>query len=192
MVSVALYFNEAATSGPNVCSILCKASSSNTGLIQTGYCMRQNSPYSYFKAWYELLPDAPVYINDFSIHIGDDLGATVQYAGGGYYYLCIFNETTGYYFASNFSYTPSPVCAEWIVETQPTWKIGNWDTGSYGSQCFWEAYWWYGPNPYAVHRGITEGAAWNNIKMNTPSPYWEHMTAYYDGATSFHAQKTST
>ena len=164
---------------------------SASGLIQTGYCMRNNPPYSYFKAWYELLPAGPVYIDDFSIHVGDLLGATVQrdwLYGANWYYLCIVNETTGYYFADVFNYIPSPVCAEWIVETPATWKIGTW-TG--GDQHFWDAYWWDAANPYITY-GITEGAFHWHIKMNTGSPYNEHMTAYYDGPTAFYAKKTST
>lgn len=163
---------------------------SSAGLIQTGYSMREWSPHCYFKCWYELLPAAPVYINGITLHIDDELGATVQRDwnyGANWYFLCIMNQTTGQYFASVFNYVPSPVCGEWIVETPHGYRIGTWNW----PQGFWDAYWWDAGNPYTTYR-ITQGATYYHIKMNTGSPHYEHATAYYDGPTGFHVQKTST
>jgi hypothetical protein len=167
----------------------------SNNLIQAGYCMRSGSSSCKFKAFYELLPDGPQYIDDFSIHIGDDLGATVQrdwLYGANYYYVCVFNETTGYYFADVFPYAPSPMSANWVTETPSGWKIGTWNGGSYGpTEYFWDAYWWDAANPYVTY-GITQGAQFWHMKMNTGAPYNEHMTATYQSATSFYCQKTST
>jgi hypothetical protein len=156
--------------------------------------MREWSGHSHFRAFYELLPDPPQYIMDFSIHIGDDLGATVQkdiYMGSDYYYLCVFNETTGYYYASDFEYSPG-LAANWICETVLGCKIGSWSGGSYGSkQYFWSAYWWNADNPYTTF-GIMSGSTSYHIHEVTASPYYEYMTAYYQDANDFYCMKTSS
>lgn len=162
---------------------------SDNGLIQCGYAMKDYAPGGmHFEAFYEELPANPTWITDFSISKGDDLGATVQRDltyGNNYYYVCVFDETTGYYFAGVYPYTPAPVSAEWIVETPVGYQIGSFGTETFKSACWWDA-----ANPGTTY-GITISQNISyHIKMETP--LGEYMTAYQDSATGFHAIKTSS
>ncbi len=82
------------------------------------------------KAWYELLPHAPVYLNSLTINAGDSIHVYISFQrANGIFEYYIANDSTG---NSASGYVDAPTStyydgtsAEWIVENASGCQLGN-------------------------------------------------------------------
>lgn len=91
---------------------------SNSDLIQTGTAQTPGGGYS---AWWEILPAVSVTITDAAgspapVRPGDSMLASVQEVHAGTWAIYIADQTQGWYFQQNFSYSGPGTSAEWIEE----------------------------------------------------------------------------
>lgn len=89
-----------------------------TSLIQTGTTLQNvNGSLSYY-AWYELLPNNAVKIQNFTVSPGDIITASVRLINpnNNTWNIEIRNLTGGSGYSRNFIYSSSRLSAEWIVE----------------------------------------------------------------------------
>ncbi|MST34807.1 hypothetical protein GHK86_19025, partial [Acidimicrobiaceae bacterium USS-CC1] len=91
---------------------------SNSDLIQTGTAQTPGGGYS---AWWEILPAVSVTITDAAgspapVRPGDSILASVQEVHAGTWTIYIADQTQGWYFQQNFSYSGPGTSAEWIEE----------------------------------------------------------------------------
>ncbi len=93
-------------------------------LIQVGTQHDSSRGSASYAAWYELLPDYPVTINQLTIKPGDTISASVSLtnAASGTWTITITDVTTGRTYTTTTTYDSSMLSAEWVVE-RPT--VGN-------------------------------------------------------------------
>lgn len=87
-------------------------------LVQTGTAQQSvNGIVSYY-AWYELLPNRAVRIQNFTVMPGDEITASVKLVdpGDNIWNVGISDLTRGTSFSRNFAYNSSRLSAEWVVE----------------------------------------------------------------------------
>ena len=107
---------------------------SSNSLVQTGTAQQSVDGYPDYYAWYELLPNAEVPINEH-VTPGDAIQASVVRAGTNTWRISISDSTQSWTYSKLFSYSTPGTSAEWIEEA-PTLD-GNVQTLSdYGSATF--------------------------------------------------------
>jgi hypothetical protein len=91
----------------------------DTTLIQTGTEHDSVNGREYYAAWYELLPDKAVRIDDMSISAGDLITASITLvdADTNKWAIRIYDVTKGQGFYQTFTYNSSRLSAEWMVES---------------------------------------------------------------------------
>lgn len=87
-------------------------------LIQTGTEQDYLQGGQQYLAWYELLPDDSVTIDQLSLKPGDTITASISLLDSAdTWSIEIHDVTSNQSFQKNFTYTSSMLSAEWIVET---------------------------------------------------------------------------
>ena len=107
---------------------------SSNSLIQTGTAQQSVAGYTDYYAWYELLPDAEVPINEH-VAPGDAIQASVVEAGTNSWRVAIADSTQSWTYSSLFSYSTPGASAEWVEEA-PTVYGSVADLSDYGSATF--------------------------------------------------------
>jgi hypothetical protein len=110
-------------------------------LIQTGTEHDSVNGNEYYSAWYELLPDQEVRIDDLSISPGDLITASITLvdADTNEWSIKIYNTVKRQGFQQTFLYNSSQVSAEWVVES-PTLKEQVTSLANFGTVTFKDAY----------------------------------------------------
>jgi hypothetical protein len=87
-------------------------------LIQIGTEQDSVNGSTYYNAWYELLPDYSVTIDNLKIAPGDAISASINLvnSASNLWSMSITDETTGHNFQQDVNYASSMLSAEWIVE----------------------------------------------------------------------------
>lgn len=75
-------------------------------------------------AFYELLPNAPIYPTTITITPGDSISAAISEISGGTWSIRLTDVTTSKAFSTTVSYTSSHTSAEWIEE-DPMYSSGT-------------------------------------------------------------------
>lgn len=90
-----------------------------------------------YSAWYEMLPDYAITIEDFEISPGDRIFASVTLVDSNtnQWLIQITNETNGQSFRQVFTYNSSMLSAEWVVE-RPTVNGAITNLADFGSVTF--------------------------------------------------------
>ena len=93
-------------------------------LIQVGTQHDSSRSSASYAAWYELLPDYPVTINQLTIKPGDTISASIALTSieTNTWTITITDVTTGRTYTTTTVYDSSMLSAEWVVE-RPT--VGN-------------------------------------------------------------------
>lgn len=87
-------------------------------LIQTGTEQDYLQGGQQYSAWYELLPDNSVTIDQLNLSPGDNITASISLLDSAETWsIQIHDVTTNKSFQKNFTYPSSMLSAEWIVET---------------------------------------------------------------------------
>jgi hypothetical protein len=110
-------------------------------LIQTGTEHDSVNGNEYYSAWYELLPDQAVRINDMSISPGDLITASITLvdADTNEWSIKIYNAAKRQGFQQTFLYNSSQVSAEWVVES-PTLEGQVTSLANFGTLTFKDAH----------------------------------------------------
>src|SRR3990172_7062220 len=87
-------------------------------LIQTGTAQQSVKGVASYYAWYELLPNRAVRLENFTVKPGHEISASVKLADGdkNIWTIEINDLTQGSSFLRNVTYLSSRLSAEWIVE----------------------------------------------------------------------------
>ena len=88
---------------------------SSQSLIQTGTAQQSVAGFTDYYAWYELLPNAEVPINQH-VEPGDAIQASVVKAGTNTWRSSISDSTQSWAYTSLFSYSTPGASAEWVEE----------------------------------------------------------------------------
>jgi hypothetical protein len=85
------------------------------GIIQTGTVQASGDGQTLYDAWYELLPQPPVYLG-WTVNPGDEMHASITKASLEHWSLTISDVGSGQTFSSAFFYPGPGLSAEWIEE----------------------------------------------------------------------------
>ena len=85
------------------------------GIIQTGTVQASGDGQTLYDAWYELFPQAPVYLG-WTINPGDEMRASIVNVSFDNWSLSISDSSSGQSFTSEFYYAGPGLSAEWIEE----------------------------------------------------------------------------
>ncbi len=108
----------------------------NSKLIQTGTASDAGSGDISYQAWYELLPNAPVYLS-LNVKPGNIMSASISdnTVNGNSWTIFIKDVTSGKSYTTTVSYNPCMKSAEWIEErpNMSPYTLANFGTAKFGS-----------------------------------------------------------
>jgi len=109
----------------------------DSSLIQTGTEQDSENGSPVYLAWYELLPDYSVTINQTNVSPGDTITASISLldVGTNEWLIEIADATNGQSFSQSFFYVSSRLSAEWVVE-RPTVNDALTTLADFGSVAF--------------------------------------------------------
>jgi hypothetical protein len=88
---------------------------SSNSLIQTGTAQQSVAGYPDYYAWYELLPNAEVPLDEYVLP-GDAIQASVVEAGTNTWRISISDSTQSWTYSNTFGYSTPGASAEWVEE----------------------------------------------------------------------------
>lgn len=88
---------------------------SGSSLAQTGTSQETVDGHTAYAAWFEFLPDAPVYLNG-QVTPGDVIDAEVAETAPDVWTITLQDVTEGWFFSQDFSYKTPGDSVEWIEE----------------------------------------------------------------------------
>jgi len=90
----------------------------DTSLIQCGTEQDSVGGQTEYSAWYELIPNVSITINEITVSPGDSMKASIYLldANTNLWQISLNDLTTSQQFQSSFTYNSSELSAEWIVE----------------------------------------------------------------------------
>ncbi|MCL2729812.1 MAG: G1 family endopeptidase [Actinomycetia bacterium] len=101
---------------------------------QTGVATDCSSGKPVHQAWYEMYPASPVYLSlsSYPVSAGDQISASVTYAGSNKYTLKLADSTRGWTYTTSKSLSAQRTSAEVIIES-PTGAYPNFGTLNFTS-----------------------------------------------------------
>ena len=101
---------------------------------QTGVATDCSSGKPVHQAWYEMYPASPVYLSlsSYPVSAGDQISASVTYAGSNKYTLKLTDSTRGWTYTTSKSLSAQRTSAEVIIES-PTGAYPNFGTLNFTS-----------------------------------------------------------
>ena len=145
---------------------------SNT-VEQTGTESVCNNGVASYRAWFELYPSAPIFIDTipyigWSPQAGDQMFADVSVSGNNLY-ITIYDNTLGQHYSNYFPVQSSwrLSTAEWIEE-----RVNSYDVANFGSQVFFNCY----ATISGYHRGI-----WGFDSSQSSFSRIAHFNVYSNG-----------
>ena len=137
---------------------------SDNTVEQVGVSQNWINGAAQYYAWYEMYPNAAVFISSVPVSPGDNISAEVSYLGSNQYSLSITNITTGQTFTTVQTGSAQRQSAEWIVEA-PSSSSGILPLADFGLETFTAA-----SATLNGHTGAINDPAWQNESITMVSP----------------------